>query len=296
MFIKVIIMLSLILTSCVTSKSPVTKAERETKHQGFSLGIHHITAIKEIVPLLQTLGERDLVAWDVDSVILTSKDMVHRPASDLIRPKIFKELTAKYGAEKILDARSKSLLNANWILVDSLVPGVIKDLQNEKVKTIALTAVRTNSIGHISDPMRWRIDSLRALGVDFKWPAQLEKQSFDNNTGYLEGVVGTGNLGKGTVLLRFLNSAQFMPKSLVFIDDKISNIEDVQRACKKAGIENFYGFQFDAETFANDKAPDPCMLKFQVESAVKGAVWPNDPEALDNMKKDSYECSANPAL
>lgn len=290
MFIKVIIVLSLILTSCLTSKNSFITTEGEIKHQVFSLGIHRITAIKQIIPLLQTLNERDLVAWDVDSVILTSKDMVHRPASEFIRQKIFKELTAKYGAEKILDARSKSLLNANWILVDSLLPGVIKDLQNKKVKTIALTAVRTNSIGQISDPMRWRVNSLRSLGVDFKWPAQLEKQSWDNNTGYLEGVVGTGNLGKGTVFLSFLNYAKFMPRIVVFIDDRLSNIEDVHRACRKAGIENFYGFQFDAEAFVKDKAPDQCMLKFQIETAVKGAVWPNDQEALNNIKS-SYECS-----
>lgn len=292
MFIKVIILLSIALTSCVTPKSTIPTA---TKHQIFSSGIHHITGIKEIVPLLQTLDERDLVAWDVDSVILTSKDMVHRPASDSIRPKIFKELEAKYGPEKVLLVRSKSLLNANWELVDSLIPGVIRDLQNKKVKTIALTAVRTNSIGQIADPMQWRVDSLRALGVHFKWPTPLEKQVWEDNTGYLDGVVGTGRQAKGDVLLRFLAAAKYTPRTVVFIDDKLDNVDNVREACSKAGIENFFGFVFDAETFAKDETPDPCMLRFQVETAAHGFAWPNDQKALDKIKSGEYKCSANPA-
>lgn len=217
--------------------------------------------------------------------------MVHRPASDKVRPLIFKNLEKKYGAEKILDARSQSLINANWILVDSLLPGVIRNLQSKQVKNIALTAVRTNSIGHIVDPMRWRVDQLRKLGVNFTWPTHLEKQLWSDNTGYLEGVVGTARLGKGTVLLRFLDTAKFKPKTLVFIDDKFKNIENVQEACVKAGIANFYGFQFEAEAFTKDNSPDPCMLQFQIESAASGLPWPNDPEALQAIKSGSHKCS-----
>ncbi len=62
MLIKVIILFSLILTSCVTTKSSIISSDREAKHSVFPPGIHPITTIKEIVPLLQTLNEHDLVA------------------------------------------------------------------------------------------------------------------------------------------------------------------------------------------------------------------------------------------
>lgn len=294
MFIQLIILLSLTLTSCITSKSSITTADRETKHAIFSPGIHHITGIKEIVPLLRTLDERDLVAWDVDQVILTGKDLIHRPAVNQIGPKIFKETVEKYGLEKALLLRSRVLLETRWELVDEKIPAVIHDLQNNKVRTIALTAVRTNSLGQITDPMQWRVDSLRELGVNFKWPTPLDKQVWEDNTGYLDGVVGTGGQRKGTVLLRFLDKAKFKPRTVVFIDDKLDNVENVQEACKRIGIENFYGFQFEAEAFAKDPVPDPCMLRFQLEEAAQGRVWPSDQEALDKIKSGKYKCGATP--
>ncbi len=221
--------------------------------------------------------------------------MIHRPASDQIRPKVFKEIEEKYGSEKVLLVRSIGLLNANWELVDPLIPAVIHDLQNKKVKTIALTAIRTNSFGQIANPMQWRIDSLRELGIDFSWPTALDQQIWEDNTGYLDGVVGTGAQPKGTVLLRFLDKAKFKPRTVVFIDDKHQNLENVQEACKRVGVENFYGFQFEAETFAKDAAPDRWMLRFQLEEAAQGRAWPKDREALDNIKSGKYKCSANPA-
>lgn len=48
-----------------------------------------------------------------------------------------------------------------------------------------------------------------------------------------------------------------------------------------------------AKTFAKDAAPEPCMLRFQLEEAAQGRTWPNDQKALDNIKSGKYKCIMN---
>ncbi len=290
MGIMIVFMQLIFLLACNTLKPDRLVINSSAKIGILSPGIHHITAIKDIIPLFDALNEHDLVAWDVDSVILTTKDMIFRPISDEVRSRMFRELAQKYGSEKTLFVRSKALLETQWELVDSDIVPAIKGLQAKKVPTIALTAVRTNSFAEMRDPVGWRIDMLRGFGVNFAWPSPLLQQQWEGNIGYRDGVVASGEKAKGTVFLRFLEHAKWNPQKVVFIDDKIKNIENMRDECARAGIKNFYGFQFEAKAFKNDPKPDECMLKFQLEAVLKDLPWPTDQEAMENIKKGSFSC------
>ncbi len=290
MRIMIVFMPLLLLLACITPKPDRLVNKSSTKNRIFSPGIHHITEIKDVIPLFETLNEHDLVAWDVDSVILTTKDMIFRPISDDVRSRMVREIAEKYGFEKALFVRSKALLETHWELVDSDLVPAIKGLQARKVRTVALTAVRTNSFAKMPDPVGWRIDMLRSFGINFSWPSPLLQQQWEGNIGYRDGLVASGERPKGTVFLRFLEHAKWNPQRVIFIDDKIKNIENMRDECARAGLKNFYGFQFEAKAFKNDPKPDECMLKLQLEAALNDQPWPTDQEAMRNIKHGSFNC------
>jgi hypothetical protein len=89
---------------------------------------------------------------------------------------------------------------------------------------------------------------LRSLDINFTWPQPIEKILWSDNAGCQEGVIASKRTAKGVILSRFLDRAQFKPRTVVFIDDSMENIKDVEQSCKATGIR-FYGFHFEAETF-----------------------------------------------
>jgi hypothetical protein len=82
----------------------------------------------------------------------------------------------------------------------------------------------------------WRI------GIHFngKGPAQCPIASLGNGKPalYIQGILFCAGQDKGEVLIDWLKQMNFHPKKIIFIDDKIKNVMQVQ----KAVIKNKYPF------------------------------------------------------
>lgn len=267
MKLLLIMLTPLCLASCISFDAHQKKPQLISQ-------IHRITTIDTIIPILKNLDERDLVAWDVVSVILTSKEPIHRPRARRTRSLVYEYIKEKYGSEQLAFARALALQHTIWELVDTQIPAIVQDLQHRHVKTIALTGVKKNGYGR--DPHEERVGMLQKAGVKFYWPTPLARQIWEYNTGYLDGVVRTGTQAKGIVLEKFLTTAKFIPRIVVFIDDKITHLETVRDSCLRLGVEKFYGFQLDAEIFTHDIIPDPTKFQHAMEWAVEHKEWPKD--------------------
>lgn len=252
-------------------------------------GINHITTLEEIAPLLETLDERDLVVWDVDYVILTPRQMIGRPNAGQIRGSLYKAYGATYGAQRLIEAKARLLLHDDEELVDPKVAGMIKNLQKRKVPTIALTAYGVQAYGTIKDPLLFRDAALRRHGVSFNWAPSLSPKNWEDNMGFRNGIIGSGAVPKGQALIRFLDFAQFRPRTVVFVDDRKINVVNMQEQCLEAGMKIFYGFQYEAKIFASDPEPNACVIRSQIEAALENRPIPND-QVGRNIEQGKVQC------
>lgn len=81
-------------------------------------------------------------------------------------------------------------------------------------------------------------------------------------TMYKEGVLFTGEYNKkGEIFARFLSIIGQKPKKIVFVDDKRSHVEDVERAVKALDI-SYVGVHYRACEHVK-KVYDPALAEFQ---------------------------------
>lgn len=135
-------------------------------------------------------------------------------------------------------------------------PQIIKHLQNEGYRTIALTASMTASLKN-ECLIQKRIDNLRQLGFDFSHTfPEIESQYFsslDQNyktKPYFEkGILFSNGENpknyKGEVLVQFLQLIDWQPKQIILIDDRLHNLQTVHHAlCEYSSSIKFLGLHF----------------------------------------------------
>ncbi|MBS0603689.1 MAG: DUF2608 domain-containing protein [Verrucomicrobia bacterium] len=148
------------------------------------------------------------------------------------------------------------LFTSSGDLIEIESPAFIADLHRNRIKTIALTAAPAGEIEGASLQDR-RIAELNRVGIDFSpsFPDVGEIVFTDFNLPivgtyplYKKGVILTNNTHKGEVLVRFLKTIEWTPDEILFVDDRMSNIHDVESALKHFYPEiTFKGFHFKTE-------------------------------------------------
>lgn len=82
---------------------------------------------------------------------------------------------------------------------------------------------------------------LKGAGFDLKKTAPFSSSHFlelnEQGILYTEGIMFAGGISKGTTLSRFFEHFHYLPKRIVFIDDKLSSLLEVEQFAKERGIE-----------------------------------------------------------
>ncbi len=128
------------------------------------------------------------------------------------------------------------------MLVEQDTPRILQSIKDQQIKTMALTASLTGKLGKINDVAIWRYETLGSIGIDFSSSFKsIEKILFKEIPSYLgrypefyKGILcsnGEGNkINKGEILTIFLHKVAYKPKRIIFVDDKIENLENVEKA------------------------------------------------------------------
>ena len=154
-----------------------------------------------------------------------------------------------------------------WIEIQKVCPvkpveaafiPALKNAQQQNIVTMGLTH-RQPSLADST------IAQLGSLDFSFQ-PTAPFKNTFvvpsPTRTIYKEGVLFTGEYNKkGEIFIRFLSLIGQKPKKMIFIDDKRSHVEDVERAATEQGIECI-GVHFRAIEYA-EKVYYPEVAEFQ---------------------------------
>jgi len=126
--------------------------------------------------------------------------------------------------------------------IESETPAFIEQLQKNNIPTIALT-VRSLPIANRT------IEQLAHMAINFSKTAPHQPTCTikidDHNGIYKHGIIFcNGHHSKGKALRHFFAQANYYPRKIIFIDDKLKYLTDVEQVATELGIE-FIGLRYN---------------------------------------------------
>jgi hypothetical protein len=155
---------------------------------------------------------------------------------------------------------------------------VIRDLQNQNICVLALTARPKNATfcPHYDRVTR---EDLRSIGVDFtqsKLQGEIDFAERDGLWSFSYGVIFSNRQLKGGALKDFLHTFRVKPERIVLVDDKRYQIASVEHAMADVGIP-FVGLHY--QTSKQQAELDAAIANIQWHALMTNGKIPSDEEA-----------------
>lgn len=187
--------------------------------------------------------ETTLVIFDVDNVLIVPQDPYLQPKARVQFSNIYKELTKVLDEEHMFLFHHIVAIKNKSQLVEPDILNIIQELQQYNVKIIALTGAKTGAVANIiPDVPSWRYNSLKNFGIDFSntFPKkaqfkELKGDDVGNYPSFEYGIVysyGSMN-SKGDVLKCAIKELNWLPKRIIFVDDRLEHINSVYSFLKQ---------------------------------------------------------------
>ena len=225
-----------------------------------------------------------LVIFDLDNTVLEATQTLGTDQffGFLVKKAVASGMDEKAAKELALK-QSRSIQPVTRVrLVEKETREFIQDLQAQNYPVMALTA----------RPPSWVTGTLKqvaSLGINFAKTAPLV---LTNNSDHTEN--GLYNHGvfflpagseKGATLINFLNENGQRPERIIFIDDKLANVQSVDKALTAAGITNLE-FRYGAAD-VRVKNFNPDLANFEYNYFLKFNMFLDDQMALWLMSHSS---------
>lgn len=197
--------------------------------------------------------ENILVVYDFDNTLMAmnqdiGSDQWYQWQSELLKKGNTKDRVAK-SKEDLLDINYKIFALGKMHVVEAQTPKIVREIQNLKIKSIVLT-----SRGPI---LRNDIENeLRDIDLNFKKSAFGPEGGYastflpdevkgSKHISYMDGIVMVSGQNKGKILKEILKKTGSKFKVIVFLDDSLSNIENVEKELKDEA--DLYTFHYTHE-------------------------------------------------
>lgn len=185
-----------------------------------------------------------LCVFDVEMVLIQPADPAFQPAN--IKKHKFGHLIAGLSeSQRVKLIHMISSAGAST-LIEADAPCLVRRLTDRGIPLVAITNTMTK------EPFEsGQIEKLRKLGFVFcpLCEGRVELTNLPKIHGtypsYHAGVLFANDISKSAVLLDFLSQMEPRPKQVLFIDDKMANLEEVERALSKSEID-FQGYLYTA--------------------------------------------------
>jgi hypothetical protein len=261
--------------------------------------IQEIDSFKEVKTILENIDPQTLVIFDIDDTLLAPENiqfqkwflktkkgqMFDKAIETHVKTQ---ENPTEYG--KVLEA--KSMRNSQPILIEPINADIIHELQNQNIKTIALTHCSTGSAGRDIIPSlpKWRYEKLKNNGIDFSPSFGSQEIVFEHMTSkvgrhpvFYKGILLTDAFSKGEVLSAFLNRVNWKPKKVIFFDDGLKYLTSVKDEIKKHNIP-FQGYLYKGAQ-SLPKEIDEEILEIQLQHLKKHDEFLSDKDAYKRLVK-----------
>ena len=204
------------------------------------------TQVKDMEEVFQYFKDADsktLAIFDVDMVLIQPDDPAFQMANMKRFSTISKRIMKEVPPDKQMIFLSLMTISADPVLIDARAPRFLCEIIQKGIPTMALTANLTGEFKTIKNMEKWRIDSLRQLGIDFSQgaPSQTMRVFKDlaayrgNYSTYRDGILFVNGtvVSKGEAFVSFLQKIDFYPNKIIFIDDRAENLMGLQTALQK---------------------------------------------------------------
>lgn len=248
-----------------------------------------IMMISDFIPLKKLLEEADqdtLVIFDVDHVLIMPTDeytLNRHP----YRKELWKEIEGRLSKEEMKTLYGLTASKAKWRLVDPDIIDIFTRLKERQIPSIALTSIYTGKFGNIEKLEDWRIKHLHDLGFDFVNLTPIKKEILlyeleeqDGVPMLKSGVILTAQIDKGKTLEYILRHNNYYPKTIIFIDDMLNNLESLERLSSKLKIK-FHGLHYTAVSNMPIPVINKQIEKLRFQILEKEHKWLNHQELAE---------------
>jgi hydroxymethylpyrimidine pyrophosphatase-like HAD family hydrolase len=248
-----------------------------------------IITISDFIPLKKLLEEADqdtLVIFDVDHVLIMPTDeytLNRHP----YRKELWKEIEGRLSKEEMKTLYGLTASKAKWRLVDPDIIDIFTRLKERQIPSIALTSIYTGKFGNIEKLEDWRIKHLHDLGFDFVNLTPIKEEILlyeleeqDGVPMLKSGVILTAQIDKGKTLEYILRHNNYYPKTIIFIDDMLNNLESLERLSSKLKIK-FHGLHYTAVSNMPIPVINKQIEKLRFQILEKEHKWLNHQELAE---------------
>ncbi len=244
---------------------------------GTHLKITEAKTASEVTSLLEDVPQDSTIFVDIDDTIIA-------PISNSFRIHHSKDFISGIKARPE-DYTNPEEIVSNWrlqrkvILIDNDWIAVLDKLK-KSYPVYGLTAMDSGRCGKIDSMEQWRSDELQGLGVVFTQNKIIQELKAD--AGYkvdpvfYDGIFFTGKASKGDTIKLFDEALSV--KFIVFIDDRLDHIQNVEEFCKHNDI-GFLGIHFTGAKFVSGTY-DSELAAFQKQYLIEHGKWLEDDEAI----------------
>ena len=244
-----------------------------------------------------------LVVFDIDLVLITPSDEIFilcfTDDGQKLLVNIHEELWSRLPLHEVEEMQSILMLTQPWRSVTPDTPQIFNQIKNKGYKVLGLTASGTGSFGKIRSMEKWRVNELKSIGITFHKnfinakPGALDSYIPNVSEYYAkarhacfpaaeDGIIFTCMIPKGETLDAYLQFAKIKPKKIIFIDDRLTNLETVSEYCKKTNIQ-YIGYEYTAiKEQAKHIKLNSRRVKLQFKILELTKTWLNDEQA-DNL-------------
>lgn len=201
--------------------------------------IHEICNIKEVLNYLDP-NLKQIVVFDIDNTLLC-------PVADLgsdqwfsylVKQNIANGLGPIAACDQVLPTYYHIQKYIDLIPTESDLVASVKVIEQACAHTICLTARSPLQLINIT------LEQLSKNSLAFNIPEiDHVRLALPGNSVYQDGVLFCGHSCKGLVLSHFLNACHYQPDQIILVDDKLYNLENVEKQLVLAGIQ-FIGLRY----------------------------------------------------
>lgn len=184
-------------------------------------------SIKDV--LNYATDQETLVVFDLDNTLVCPKQEVGSVQwfDYIFKQKVSRGMNTEDALTEVLPLSFEVLNTVSLRPCEPETPGVIKALQQNNIVTLALTS-RSECLAKRTH------DQLHEAGINFSVANQFDQEVILNYARPAllnHGIIFCANNNKGTILLTILNFCHSNPKKIVFVDDKLEHLFEVEKAC-----------------------------------------------------------------
>lgn len=244
-----------------------------------------IETYNEIQEVFDSCDKNTIITFDVDNTLI----MAHDVMANFEFPSTWFAIRALLKYPKLIWNRKliDPILGAVFeqterFVFDPDIVNIIKQLQKQGCKTIALTMMWNGPCGNIKNMPEWRASMLTNFGINFdgQFPdATLTALPKDRGQYPCmhKGILCTNQADKGEVFGAFLDHNNLKPAHVISFDDQKKQLKSVAKECAKRKID-FVGYQMVGwKKHCGQWNTDRALL--QLDFLMHDRLWLTDEEA-----------------